>query len=33
VETSFTEKLDVLSDINTTWMMGRGIAAWLGWPL
>jgi len=31
--TLFTEERDFLSDIDTTWMMGRGIAAWLGWPL
>ncbi len=28
-----TEELDFLSDIDTTWIMGRGIAEWLGWPL
>jgi predicted TIM-barrel fold metal-dependent hydrolase len=31
--TFFTEELDFLSDIDTTWIMGRGIAEWLGWPL
>jgi L-fuconolactonase len=31
--TLFTEELDFLSDIDTTWIMGRGIAEWLGWPL
>jgi hypothetical protein len=31
--TLFTEELAFLSDIDKTWMMGRGIAAWLGWPL
>jgi L-fuconolactonase len=29
----FTEELDFLSDIDKTWMMDRGIAEWLGWPL
>jgi L-fuconolactonase len=28
--TLFTEELDFLSDIDTTWIMGRGIAEWLG---
>ena len=28
-----TEELAFLSDIDTTWIMGRGIAEWLGWPL
>jgi len=31
--TLFTEEPDFLSDINKTWIMGRGIAEWLGWPL
>ena len=31
--TLFTEELDFLSDIDKTWIMGRGIAEWLGWPL
>ncbi len=31
--TLFTEDLDFLSDIDKTWIMGRGIAEWLGWPL
>jgi len=31
--TLFTEELDFLSDIDKTWMMGHGIAEWLGWPL
>ena len=31
--TLFTEELDFLSDIDKTWIMGRGIAAWLGWAL
>lgn len=31
--TLFTEELDFLSDIDKTWIMGRGIAAWFGWPL
>jgi hypothetical protein len=29
----FTEELDFFSDIDKTWMIGCGIAAWLGWPL
>jgi hypothetical protein len=34
VETSSgVKELDFLSDIDTTWIMGRGIAEWLGWPL
>ena len=28
-----TVELDFLSGIDTTWIMGRGIAEWLGWPL
>jgi hypothetical protein len=28
-----TEGLDFLSDIDKTWITGRGIAEWLGWPL
>jgi predicted TIM-barrel fold metal-dependent hydrolase len=31
--TFFTEELDFLSDDEAEWIMGRGIAAWLGWPL
>jgi hypothetical protein len=31
--TLFTEELDVLSDIDTTWIMGRGLAEWRGWLL
>jgi len=31
--TLFTEELDVLSDIDTTWIMGRGLAEWCGWLL
>ena len=31
--TLFTEELAFLSDIDKTWIMGRGIAEWLGWPL
>jgi hypothetical protein len=27
------EELDFLSDIDKTWIMGRGIAEWLGWLL
>jgi hypothetical protein len=29
----FIEELDFLSDIDKTWIMGRGIAEWLGWLL
>jgi L-fuconolactonase len=28
-----TEELDFLSDIDKTWIIGHGIAEWLGWPL
>jgi L-fuconolactonase len=31
--TLFTEELDSLSDIDKEWIMGRGIAEWLRWPL
>jgi hypothetical protein len=31
--TIFTEELAFFSDIDTAWIMGRGIAEWLGWPL
>jgi hypothetical protein len=33
VITCRTEEMDFLSDIDTTWIRGRGIAEWLGWPL
>ena len=33
VVTLFTEELDFLSDVDKEWIMGRGIAAWLNWPL
>jgi len=29
--TMVTEELDFLSDIDKEWIMGRGLAAWLGW--
>ena len=29
----FTEELDFSSNDDKEWIMGRGIAAWLGWPL
>jgi predicted TIM-barrel fold metal-dependent hydrolase len=31
--TFFTEELDFLSNDDKEWIMGRGIAEWLGWPL
>lgn len=31
--TLFTEELDFLSSDGKEWIMGRGIAEWLGWPL
>jgi L-fuconolactonase len=31
--TLFTEELAFLSDEDKEWIMGRGIAEWLGWPL
>jgi len=31
--TLFTEELDLLSPSDREWIMGRGIAARLGWPL
>jgi len=31
--TPFTEEFDFLSSDDQEWMMGRGIAEWLGWPL
>ena len=33
VVTLFTEELDFLSDADKEWIMGRGIAEWLNWPL
>jgi L-fuconolactonase len=33
VVTCRTEEMDFLSDIDTTWIIDRGIAEWLGWPL
>jgi len=29
----FTEELDFLSATDEEWIMGRGIAEWLHWPL
>lgn len=29
--TMFTEELDFLSDVDKDWIMGRGLATWLGW--
>lgn len=31
--TLFTEELKFLSESDKEWIMGRGIAEWLGWPL
>jgi L-fuconolactonase len=31
--TLFTEELDFLSTTDKEWIMGRGIAGWLNWPL
>ena len=31
--TMVTEELDFLSAIDKEWIMGRGLAEWLGWPL
>ncbi len=31
--TLFTEELDFLADEDKEWIMGRGIAEWLGWSL
>jgi hypothetical protein len=31
--TLFTEELDFLSDTDREWIMGRGIAEWLKWPM
>jgi predicted TIM-barrel fold metal-dependent hydrolase len=33
VVTLFTEELDFLSETDKEWIMGRGIAAWLNWPI
>ena len=33
VVTLFTEELDFLSATDKEWIMGRGIAAWLNWPI
>jgi predicted TIM-barrel fold metal-dependent hydrolase len=33
VVTLFTEELDFLSPSDKEWIMGRGIAEWLNWPL
>ena len=33
VVTLFTEELDFLSEADKEWIMGRGIAAWLNWPI
>jgi predicted TIM-barrel fold metal-dependent hydrolase len=33
VVTLFTEELDFLSQTDKEWIMGRGIANWLSWPL
>jgi hypothetical protein len=29
----FTEELNFLSDNDKEWILGRGIAEWLHWPL
>lgn len=29
----FTDELDFLSDTDKAWIMGRGLATWLDWPL
>jgi len=31
--TLFTKELDFLSDADKEWIMGRGLAGWLEWPL
>jgi predicted TIM-barrel fold metal-dependent hydrolase len=31
--TLFTEELDFLSETDKEWIMGRGLAEWLNWPL
>jgi L-fuconolactonase len=31
--TLFTEELSFLTAADKEWIMGRGIASWLGWPL
>jgi predicted TIM-barrel fold metal-dependent hydrolase len=33
VVTLFTEEVNFLSSEDKEWIMGRGIAEWLGWPL
>ena len=33
VVTLFTEELDFLPETDKEWIMGRGIAAWLNWPI
>ena len=33
VVTLFTEEIKSLSAFELEWVMGRGIAEWLGWPL
>jgi L-fuconolactonase len=32
VVTLFTEELDFLGEDDLSWIMGRGISEWLGWP-
>jgi len=29
----FTEELKFLSDTDKEWILGRGVAEWLNWPL
>jgi L-fuconolactonase len=29
----FTEELPWLSAADQEWVMGRGVCAWLGWPI
>jgi hypothetical protein len=31
--TLFSEELQFLSDTDKEWILGRGIAEWLDWPL
>jgi predicted TIM-barrel fold metal-dependent hydrolase len=33
VVTLFTEELDFLSETDKEWILGRGIAEWLNWPI
>jgi hypothetical protein len=33
VVTLFTEEMKSLSSAELEWIMGRGLAAWLNWPL